>query len=48
MPVPELGGRVLQAPGCLMLFDWNWGDLITAIAGAVLGWLARRNQDGRN
>lgn len=24
-----------------MTFDWNWSDLISVVAGAVLGWLGR-------
>lgn len=25
----------------MLSFDWNWGDLITGLAGLILGWLTR-------
>lgn len=28
----------------LKVFDYNWGDLIAAVAGAVLGWITRHLQ----
>lgn len=31
-----------------MAFDWSWTDLITGVAGIVLGWLAKLLHGGIN